>query len=184
MSIEKQRETQLGRCRHRRGRPVSGAGHGLHYSVVPGRPISGFTLIEILIAIVILLTIAALAIPNFLDAMERAKIARAVADIHTIGTAVLGFQAINGQCPGSLSQVGYGGNFDPWGRPYQYLSFTDANGVGGMRKDRFLVPINTYFDLYSMGKDGDSVPPLSAGVSKDDVIWANDGNFLGLASDY
>ena len=30
-----------------------------------------------------------------------------------------------------------------------------------------------------MGKDGQSVPPLTAGASKDDVIWANDGGFCG-----
>ena len=39
-------------------------------------------------------------------------------------------------------------------------------------------------DLYSMGKDEQTVPPLTASVSKDDVIWANDGGFIGLASDY
>jgi general secretion pathway protein G len=53
-----------------------------------------------------------------------------------------------------------------------------------MRKDRFLVPINTFFDLYSMGKDGQSVSPLTAQASRDDVIWANDGAFIGRASDY
>ena len=145
---------------------------------------SGFTLVEIVIAIAILLTITALAIPNFLAAMDRARIARAVGDIRTIGNAVLGYQVINGQCPDTLDQVGYGANLDPWGQPYQYLNFADVKGKGKMRKDRFLVPINSYFDLYSMGKDGQTVPPLTAGVSKDDVIWANDGGFIGPASDY
>ena len=53
-----------------------------------------------------------------------------------------------------------------------------------MRKDRFLVPINTYFDLYSTGEDGESVSPLTAKASQDDVIWANDGDFIGPASNY
>ena len=53
-----------------------------------------------------------------------------------------------------------------------------------MRKDRFLIPINTSFDLYSMGKDGKSAAPLTAQASQDDVIWANDGSFVGLASQY
>lgn len=144
----------------------------------------GFTLVEILIAIAVLLTIVALAVPSFLAAIDRAKMARAVGDIHTIGNAVLAYQVINGQCPDTLDQVGYGANLDPWGQPYQYLNFADTNGNGKMRKDRFLVPINSYFDLYSMGKDGDTVSPLTAPVSKDDVIWANDGGFIGLASDY
>ena len=76
------------------------------------------------------------------------------------------------------------GGGDPWGNPYQYLNFADTKGKGAMRKDRFLVPINSYFDLYSIGKDGQSVPPLTAKVSKDDIIWANDGDYVGLASQY
>jgi general secretion pathway protein G len=145
---------------------------------------SGFTLVELLIAIAIILTLAALAVPNFLAAIERARVARAVADVRTIGNAALGYQIINQQCPNSLAQIGYGAHLDPWGQPYQYLNFANVKGKGAMRKDRFLVPINSYFDLYSKGKDGKSVPPLTASASKDDVIWANDGGFVGLASDY
>lgn len=57
-------------------------------------------------------------------------------------------------------------------------------GVGMMRKDRFLVPINTHFDLYSMGPDGRSQPPLTAAGSLDDLIVANDGEFIGVARCY
>ena len=53
-----------------------------------------------------------------------------------------------------------------------------------MRKDRFLVPINSCYDLYSMGKDGQSVPPLTAKASWDDIVRANDGAFVGLAWQY
>ena len=52
------------------------------------------------------------------------------------------------------------------------------------RKDRFLVPINTDFDLYSMGKDGESVPALTAAKSRDDVVRAANGAFIGLASKF
>lgn len=145
---------------------------------------SGFTLIELLVAVAIVLTIAAIAIPNLLAALERARVARAVGDIRTIGNAVMAYQAANTQCPDTLAQIGYGGNLDPWGHPYQYLNFANTTGKGAMRKDRFLVPLNSYFDLYSMGKDGQSVAPLTAPVSHDDVVWANDGAFIGLASDY
>jgi len=145
---------------------------------------SGFTLIEILIAFAVLITLAAIAIPNYLAALDQARIARAVGDIRTIGNGVVGYDLINGVYPDTLAQVGYGANLDPWGNPYQYLNFAGVNGKGKMRKDRFLVPINTYFDLYSMGKDQQSVPPLTAPVSKDDIIWANDGAFIGLGSDY
>jgi general secretion pathway protein G len=148
------------------------------------RRASGFTIIELLIVVAVILTISAIAVPHFLDALERARIARAVGDLRTIGNAVSGYQVINQQWPLTLDDVGYGSHLDPWGNPYQYLNFTDAKGKGKMRKDRFLVPINSYFDLYSMGKDGTSVPPLTAKPSKDDVVWANDGGFIGLGSDY
>jgi general secretion pathway protein G len=164
--------------------PIGTANAACRLRYSPKDRASGFTLVEILIAIAILLTIAALAVPNYLAAIDRAKIARAVADVRNIGNSVLGYEAINQQCPNTLDQIGYGANLDPWGSPYQYLSFADTKGKGKMRKDRFLVPINTYFDLYSMGKDGQSVSPLTAPSSKDDVVWANDGNFVGLASDY
>jgi general secretion pathway protein G len=55
-------------------------------------------------------------------------------------------------------------------------------GNGQARKDRFLVPLNDDYDLYSMGKDGTSSPPLTAKVSQDDIIRANNGSYVGLAS--
>ncbi|HZR58974.1 MAG TPA: prepilin-type cleavage/methylation domain-containing protein [Terriglobales bacterium] len=145
---------------------------------------SGFTVVELLITIAILLTITAIAVPNLLGAINKAKIATCVADIRTIGDAVLGYQLSNQVYPDTLAQVGYGSTLDPWGNLYQYLNFANTHGKGAMRKDRFLVPLNSNFDLYSMGKDGQSVSPLTAAASQDDVIWANDGAFVGLASDY
>ena len=105
-------------------------------------------------------------------------------DVHTIGGQIQAFEILNGRYPDTLDQVGYGDNRDPWGNPYQYLNFDDAKGKGKQRKDRFLVPINTFFDLYSMGKDGSSVSPLTAKQSQDDIIWANDGEYVGPAADF
>lgn len=74
---------------------------------------------------------------------------------------------------------------DPWGNPYQYNKFPPFKKVPkGARRDRFLVPINTTYDLYSMGRDGATSPALTAKQSRDDVIRANDGGFFGLASRY
>jgi general secretion pathway protein G len=53
-----------------------------------------------------------------------------------------------------------------------------------VRRDKNLVPINTDFDLYSVGKDGVTVSPLTAAQSRDDVVRANDGTFIGLGEDY
>jgi hypothetical protein len=35
-----------------------------------------------------------------------------------------------------------------------------------------------------MGKDGQSVPPLTAAVSRDDVVRGRNGAFVGLGSDF
>ena len=54
----------------------------------------------------------------------------------------------------------------------------------GARKDKWLVPINSLYDLYSTGRDGETTPPLSAKASWDDIIMANDGAFIGLAKEF
>ena len=132
----------------------------------------------------LLLTIAAIAIPNLMAALDQARIARAVGDIKTLEDEIVLFQTINGQLPDDLSQVGYGGYLDPWHNPYQYLNHFTMKGNGQARKDRFLVPLNSDYDLYSMGKDGQSMPPITAKVSLDDIIRASDGSYTGLASQF
>lgn len=136
-----------------------------------------------MIVAVIMGVLAALAIPNYSRVRERAQIARAIGDIKALSQDLTDYQMGNGVYPASLSDIGRGGLLDPWGNPYAYVRVAGTNR-GALRKDRFLVPINSDFDLYSMGPDGRSTGPLTAKASRDDIIRANDGGYVGVAEGY
>jgi len=144
----------------------------------------GFTLVEILIVIAILGTLSGIAIPVYKNYIEKARIVSAIAEISILQKEIAEYETDNNVLPNTLNDIGRGNLLDPWDNPYQYLNFANVKGLGSMRKDRFLVPLNTNYDLYSMGKDGLSQIPLTAKASHDDVIRANDGRYIGIASEY
>ncbi len=158
----------------------------------PGRiRATGFTMIELLITLAIVGTLLAIALPMLQSAVDRARIARAIGDIGALQTDIASFEAGGTGLPETLADVDRITLTDPWGNLYQYLNFHIEDGSGGKgappqgaRKDRFLVPINSTYDLYSVGKDGKSVAALTAKDSKDDIVRANDGGFIGLAVKY
>lgn len=146
---------------------------------------AGLTTIELMVVIAIVAVLASIGIPKYQDYRERLLVSKAIIDIRAINVKVRNRMRDSQTPPNSLAEVGSGSDLDPWGRPYQYLRLQGVKGVAGKaRKNKNLVPINTDFDLYSLGKDGQSAGPLTAKASRDDVILANDGRFVGLASDY
>jgi general secretion pathway protein G len=144
----------------------------------------GFTLIEVTIALVIAAIIAFVAVPKYQDYRDRVRVYQAVADIGAMNVKLKARMDDTRAIPADLSEIGESGKLDPWGSPYVYRSLATKAAIGHARKNKNLVPINSFYDLYSKGKDGASVAPLTAAASRDDVILANDGGFIGLAKDY
>ena len=158
---------------------------------------SGMTFVELLASIVIAAILAAIAIPMFgssepncdnPDARQsplmRAKIAQVTGDIGEIHMALSRFELSHRRYPSSLAEIGLDNMRDPWGNPYQYLVVFGRNDVGPVRKDHNLKPVNTGYDVYSMGPDGRTASPFTSTLGKDDIVMANDGDYFGLACQY
>ncbi len=154
----------------------------------PQKHFRAFTLVELLLTIALLGTLGAIAVPTYNNYMDKARNATAMADIGEMEVTIVRFQAENGRPPNSLGEAGLPAQLDPWGRPYQYLRLqfvgVDPRTIPGHRKDKWTNPLNSDFDLYSVGKDGKSQSALTAKDSHDDIVRANNGAFVGLASDY
>ena len=184
--------------------------------------IAGFTLIELMVVVAILEILAAISGSKYLEYVEKARVARSIAEMRGIARTIDALLADGGNVPDSLAELGVDGLLDPWDSAYYYLriegqlplgisqtrtplplvsasppdhpsgdgaSSNPGTGDGGggsiaiasARKDRFMVPINSDYDLYSAGRDGATQPTLQTPVSRDDVIRGGDGSYYGLA---
>ena len=144
-----------------------------------------FTLVEISLILLIAALLVVTITPAYFHLADEAK-SDDVADIlETLSLEIDEFYDTNGFFPDSLADVFDPVPLDPWGNPYQYLRIAGGSAPPGQkRKDRNLVPINSDYDFYSMGPDGDSRPPLTAPLSKDDIVRANNGSYFGVADEY
>ena len=154
-----------------------------------------FTTIELMIVLAILGVIAAVALPAYSNYQQRVLIGQCKADISGIAQRLEKFKAFNYTYPEYLADLGNVPE-DPWGNDYQYLNLADVDPTTGKvatgekgpkptaRKKQNLKPLNTDFDLFSIGEDGSYKPNVSAGASLDDCIRADDGAYIGLAGDY
>jgi general secretion pathway protein G len=152
---------------------------------LPGRrQRRGFTLVELMLAVGVAATLAAIAIPSYTGYLEKMKVSQAIANIKEIEVMLERFKSNNSRLPATLEELPGTVPEDPWKRPYEYLNIETSKGKGKLRKDHKENPLNTDFDLYSTGKNGESKTQIDNKDSRDDIIRARNGGYVGLAADY
>jgi len=144
----------------------------------------GITVVELVIIVAIVATLAAIGFPAYNKYRDNANIVHAIADIRTVEHDIYIYEGFNAKLPDLLDDIGQGNLRDPWGNPYQYLNNATKKGKAKPRFDKLFKPLNSDFDLYSMGKDGQTESNLDKPVSLDDIVRALNGEFVGLASEY
>ena len=159
----------------------------------PGRPARssaqrngqvGFSLLELMLVVGLVAILTAIAVPSYRAYQDRARVAQATRDIGEISQRIERFRTAQLQLPMDLDEVGRDGVLDPWGRPYVYYNYDEDRSPDPTRRDRNLRPLNTDYDLYSLGRDGESHKQLNNAASEDDVVRALDGSFIGRGEDF
>ena len=127
--------------------------------------IKGFTLVELAVVLVIVMTLAVVAIPNFKMVRHSVRNKAAIADISNIQKAIEAHIAEKAEKPLSLNEIKMDNFVDPWKKSYIYTKDPSITSLGG-------VLLNTDYDIYSTGSDGVS--------SDDDIVRADNGTYIGI----
>ena len=135
----------------------------------------GFTLIELLIVVAIIGIIAAIAIPNLLNAIQRGKQKRTMGDMRTIATAVEEYSIDNNAyvlaAPGCVATIS--AYLEP-----TYIKKVPAND-GWNNCFTYVSSLGQEYTLVSTGKDGAVSGPTSGGTTdfKHDNMFST-GSFI------
>lgn len=143
----------------------------------------GFTIAEMVFALLVAGLILAIGFPAVERYVERTRILESIVKLGDMSKKIKAYELANGTLPDTLAVVGLDTERDPWGYEYEYFT-RDSKGNGKPRKDKKLKPLNSDFDLYSVGRDGVSQPSLGHADSRDDIVRARDGGFIGTAEEF
>jgi general secretion pathway protein G len=144
----------------------------------------GFTLVEAILVLAIVGVMFAIAVPLVQSYIDRGRKAQAIVDLQEMSDTIKKSEKSTGTLPDSLSALSLDLRRDPWGHGYEYYNLRAAKGNGQARKDKKLAPLNSDFDLYSVGPDGITHASLGNAASRDDVVRARDGRFIGTAEEF
>lgn len=137
----------------------------------------GFTLIELLIVVAIIGIIAAIAIPNLLNAIDRGRQKRTMADMRSVGTAVESYAVDNNFYPVQASEAVISGNLETHIEPIYIKSAPDQDGWGNDLQYETDATGGDY-TVRSFGKSGDD--SCTAGTATtlftDDICFSS-GSF-------
>ena len=144
-----------------------------------------FTTIEMIIGMTVLVLFFSIAIPVALKLADGIKSRTVIDDLIAIQIEIDKFKLDKGSYPDTLDDIYSGTQFDPWGTPYQYLRIAGGNkNVTGKQRKYKNLNINSTYDLYSMGPDGETVSALTAAANFDDIVRGSNGRFLGDANEF
>ena len=135
----------------------------------------GFTLIELLIVVAIIGIIAAIAIPNLLNAIDRGKQKRTMADVRSIGTAVESYAVDTNMYPTSASIAALSSVVSP-------IYIRTLPTTDGWKNNLVFTPsAGTGYTVGSGGKDGGALTVVGSGGAttnfNDALIFIN-GSFV------
>jgi type II secretion system protein G len=144
----------------------------------------GFTLIELLIVVAIIGIIVAIAIPNLLNAIQRAKQRRSMGDERSIATAIEAYGVDFNRYPVAAgytrpSGLNYGGSLITNLANYVSPTYIKVCPTSDGWNSWFSVSIDTLgqnYILISAGKDGSLTEPSPYGPTTDfnaDIVFSN-----------
>jgi len=130
--------------------------------------------------VAIIAILAAIAVPNFLEAQVRAKVARVKEEMHALATAIEAYTADYNREPISIREndygpvnFGWGGIWGQW-NPYEFQLTTPVAYLTSIPRDPFR--INTFLEGADGASGGWSSRPMNTPYEYDNYTWQKPAN--------